>query len=234
MVLSRLLILFSLCGIIIVLLNVLHGLTVRNQELKEQDGLELFRQMDVVNNNKQLKKLGEQDEFYQKALDQLMGDEKYFPIPKNFRTQVVFDDSWGGERTFGGERRHEGCDMMSVSNVRGEIPVVSMTDGVVENLGWLKLGGYRIGIRSNYQVYYYYAHLDRYAKDLKQGQVVKAGQLIGFMGDTGYSEVEGTVGKFDVHLHLGIYIPDRKGEDMSVNPYWIIKNLEKEEIEPKV
>ena len=61
---------------------------------------------------------------------------------------------------------------------------------------------------------FYYAHLDSYA-NLKVGDQVKAGQLLGFMGDTGYGEA-GTKGMFPVHLHLGIYIyPD--GTEMSIN-----------------
>ena len=39
---------------------------------------------------------------------------------------------------------------------------------------------------------------------MKQGKTVKAGELLGYMGDSGYGK-EGTVGKFPVHLHFGIY-----------------------------
>ena len=61
---------------------------------------------------------------------------------------------------------------------------------------------------------------------VKEGDQVKGGELLGFMGDSGYGEEEGTVGKFAVHLHLGIYIEDETGEEMSVNPYWVLKWLE--------
>lgn len=47
------------------------------------------------------------------------------------------------------------------------------------------------------------------------------------MGDTGYGKTEGTTGNFDVHLHLGIYIKTDHMEEMSVNPYWILRYLEK-------
>ncbi|HPU63496.1 MAG TPA: M23 family peptidase, partial [Mobilitalea sp.] len=60
--------------------------------------------------------------------------------------------------------------------------------------------------------------------DLKEGDYVVAGQLLGFMGDSGYGK-EGTIGKFDVHLHLGIYVPSGNTE-ISVNPYWVLKILE--------
>ena len=69
----------------------------------------------------------------------------------------------------------------------------SVSDGTVEKKGWLKLGGYRLGIRSDSGIYYYYAHLASYADNIKCGDRVKAGQFIGYMGNTGYGD-EGTSG----------------------------------------
>ena len=54
-----------------------------------------------------------------------------------------------------------------------------------------------------------------------------AGELLGFMGDSGYSAIEGTVGNFDVHLHVGMYLRTDHYEELSVNPYWVLKYLEK-------
>lgn len=131
-------------------------------------------------------------------------------------------DSWQFERTYGGERGHEGCDIMASLNKRGVYPIYSATDGVIENIGWLKLGGWRIGIRSNSGAYYYYAHLSEYAEEFAVGERIKAGTLLGFMGDSGYSEEEGTVGKFDVHLHFGIYFNDQFGNEYAINPYPVL------------
>ena len=159
----------------------------------------------------------------------IWSDLEYFPVPLPKRENtltVSFDNSWMSERTFGGERGHEGTDIMASFDERGHYPIVSMTDGVIEKIGWLKLGGYRIGIRSSHGGYFYYAHLYDYAKDFKEGDMVKAGELLGFMGDSGYGEEEGTVGQFAVHLHVGIYLNDESGEEFSVNPYWILKWLE--------
>ena len=86
------------------------------------------------------------------------------------------------------------------------MPVIAASGGTVTNLGWLELGGWRIGITSDNGIYYYYAHLDSYADNMAEGTKIRKGQLIGYMGDSGYSKVEGTVGKFNVHLHFGIYI----------------------------
>ncbi len=160
-------------------------------------------------------------------------DVEYFPVPKSETNQeatVSFENSWMYERNFGGKRGHEGTDIMAGINKRGYYPVVSMTDGVVEKIGWLTKGGYRIGIRSPLGGYYYYAHLYCYADDIKAGDTVKAGQLLGYMGDSGYGS-EGTVGQFAVHLHVGIYVNNEKGEEISINPYPVLKYFEEKTLQ---
>lgn len=56
-----------------------------------------------------------------------------------------------------------GTDIMAQNNTPGIYPVLSATAGTVTNIGWLELGGWRIGITSENGIYYYYAHLDSYA-----------------------------------------------------------------------
>lgn len=151
---------------------------------------------------------------------------RYFPIPESTvdkSLKVSFVDSWMAERKYKGTSGHEGTDIMALKNERGLYPVVSMTDGVITNFGWLEKGGYRVGITSDSGTYYYYAHLDSYG-NIKKGDKVKAGQFLGYMGDSGYGE-EGTVGKFDVHLHLGIYSYET-GEELSFNPFYVLLFLE--------
>ncbi|MGN0327829.1 MAG: M23 family metallopeptidase [Lachnospira sp.] len=154
-----------------------------------------------------------------------INDFKYFPVAASINDSpfVSYEDSWGNSRTYGGERTHEGTDIMALIKQDGLYPVLSVSEGTIKSIGWLKLGGYRIGISSPSGIYYYYAHLDSYAKDFKVGDIVKAGDIIGYMGSTGYSEVEGTKGKFDTHLHFGIYITDKDGNEISINPYHILK-----------
>ena len=161
-------------------------------------------------------------------------DLKMFPVGKvssDPEATVTFSDSWMHSRTFGGERGHEGCDIMATVNKRGLYPIYSMTDGVVENIGWLRLGGYRIGVRSPSGAYFYYAHLAEYAEDFVVGDPVEKGTLLGYMGDTGYSDIPGTTGNFDVHLHLGIYLNDAEGNEFSVNSYPMLRYLWNEENE---
>lgn len=152
----------------------------------------------------------------------------YFPLAvgEQLEENVYYYDTYGGERTYGGNRSHEGSDIMTYNNLRGEFPVVSICDGIIEKTGWLELGGYRVGIRSETGIYYYYAHLYRYEEGIAEGTKVHAGQVIGYIGDTGYSKVEGTTGNFDVHLHFGIYLTDKNGNEYTVNPYPMLKKLE--------
>lgn len=159
-------------------------------------------------------------------LNNVESEAIYYPVAessvdKSYKTSFI--NSWMSERTFGGKRGHEGVDIMANLNKRGIYPIVSMTEGVVTNLGWLEKGGYRVGIMSDSGIYYYYAHLDSYS-NIKEGQRVSAGELLGYMGDSGYGP-EGTKGKFAVHLHVGIYVY-LNGKEVSLNPYYILCHLE--------
>lgn len=168
---------------------------------------------------------------YRTMYQTILQDIECFPVANDIKggETTYFDDSWGGVRTYGGKRKHEGTDIMTSNNDRGYFPVVSMTDGIVEKKGWLPKGGYRLGIRSPEGAYFYYAHLHSYAEGIEEGTAVRKGDYIALMGDTGYSEIEGTVGNFDVHLHMGIYI-DYKGQEMSVNPYYILRHYENKKL----
>ena len=89
-------------------------------------------------------------------------------------------------------------------------PIIAVESGYVEALGWNQYGGWRIGIRSlDGKRYYYYAHLRKnfpYVKALKEGSIVQAGDVIGYLGRTGYSRTENTNNIEQPHLHFGIQI----------------------------
>lgn len=154
-------------------------------------------------------------------------DVRYFPLAvrqedRNF--PFSFSDTWMEERTFGGDRKHEGCDIFGENRTAGYYPVVSITDGTVEKVGWLPLGGWRMGIRSHGGGYFYYAHLSGYSREFSEGETVLAGEILGFLGDTGYGE-EGTRGKFLSHLHMGLYVRTEEQEEYPLNPYPMLAHL---------
>ena len=160
-------------------------------------------------------------------VDTVFAELQCFPVIEEPDVKIVtFEDTWGSQRSYGGERTHEGCDLMAVTNERGKYKICSMTDGVVKNIGWLEQGGWRIGIESDSGVYYYYAHLDSYEKAFEKGERVAAGQILGRMGDSGYGKEPGTRGNFPVHLHVGIYVKDQSGKERAINPFWYLKQLE--------
>lgn len=170
---------------------------------------------------KNLKIHGIDAEIYKSITEEVV----YFPVVEftNKNENLSYTDSFGTERTYGGTRTHEGCDIIPQKNQSDYYPIVSMTDGIVTQKGWLDKGGYRIGITSKKGFYYYYAHLSSYA-DVEIGDEIHAGDLLGYMGDTGYGP-EGTKGQFVVHLHVGIY-QIKDGNEESMNPYWILRNVE--------
>lgn len=202
---------------------------INNKAVTKLDVLENIENQECIKTVKEKYK-----EEYQSLLESnqaIWADVKYFPVPESStesNATVSYENSWKFERTFGGKRYHEGCDLMADKNKRGIYPIISMCDGVVEKKGWLTKGGYRLGIRGKSGGYFYYAHLESYA-DIEVGDEVQAGQFLGFMGDSGYGE-EGTTGKFDVHLHVGIYIKTKNQEELSVNPYQVLKYLEKNKL----
>lgn len=167
-------------------------------------------------------------EQYQTQVETVWKELVYFPVPEssvNQKAVIRFENTWQTERHYGGKRKHEGIDLMAEPDKSGYFPVLSMTDGTIEQVGWLEKGGWRIGIRSIGGNYYYYAHFHSYIKDWKRGDPVKAGDLLGYMGDSGYGP-EGTTGQFPVHLHLGIYLPAEEKGEQAINPYWMLRYLE--------
>lgn len=139
-------------------------------------------------------------------------------------------DDFGNERTFGFSRKHLGHDMMGALGT----PIVAVESGIVEVMGWNRYGGWRIGIRStDNKRYYYYAHLQKdqpFAENLEVGNMVQAGDLIGYMGRSGYSDKENTNNIETVHLHFGIQLifDESQKECLSeiwIDPYHIIKLL---------
>ena len=106
-------------------------------------------------------------------------------------------------------RTHEGVDII----VDEGTPVLSACNGTITKMGWLTLGGWRIGVEDAFGVYHYYAHLSAYAEGLEIGDTVRAGDVLGFVGSTGYGPV-GTSDQMIPHLHFGVYI-----NDVAVNPY---------------
>lgn len=150
--------------------------------------------------------------------DRIDLDERAFPTAKWHA--YSFSNGYGAARGWGGARSHEGIDIFASYGT----PVVATSHGIVEIAGWNEYGGYRIGIRDIYNTYQYYAHLQWFASEIEVGAIVEPGQVIGSVGSTGYGP-EGTSGKFDPHLHFGLYKFDGQRE-WAFNPYSHLRKWE--------
>lgn len=130
-------------------------------------------------------------------------------------------DDFGVSRSYGFARRHLGNDLMGALGT----PIVAVEAGTVEAMGWNQYGGWRVGIRSlDSRRYYYYAHLKKdtpFAPGLQEGDLVQAGQVIGFMGRTGYSTQENVNNIDTVHLHFGLELIFDESQKECNSEIWI-------------
>ncbi len=143
-------------------------------------------------------------------------DEFYVRFPQ-LDEQTEFADSWGEARSDG--RRHRGVDLMGTKMA----PVVAVLDGVVETMRKGGTSGYYIRIEHEDDISSWYMHLNNdspgsddgqggpefaFADGLAVGDTVEAGQVIGYVGDSGNAEGSGS------HTHFELHIDGR-----AVNPY---------------
>jgi murein DD-endopeptidase MepM/ murein hydrolase activator NlpD len=116
-----------------------------------------------------------------------------------------------------GGREHEALDILAP---RGT-PVVAVEDGTVAKLFDSKAGGLTLyQFDPGKQYAYYYAHLDRYADGIKEGDRLRRGQVIGFVGTTGNAP------KDTPHLHFAVFrlTADKHWwEGTPIDPYDILK-----------
>jgi len=120
-----------------------------------------------------------------------------------------FVDSWGDARS--GGRRHQGVDLMGTKMA----PVVAVLDGVIETMRRSPRAGYYITIDHGEGITSWYMHLNNdtpgtddrgggleyaFADDLEVGDTVEAGQVIGYVGDSGNAEWSGAHTHFELHV----------------------------------
>jgi murein DD-endopeptidase MepM/ murein hydrolase activator NlpD len=117
----------------------------------------------------------------------------------------------------GGARRHEALDIAAPRDT----PVLAVEDGTVAKLFLSKAGGltlYQFDPTDTYA--YYYAHLERYADGLKDGDRVERGQVIGYVGTSGNAPPDAP------HLHFAIFkLTDAKRwwQGTAIDPYPILR-----------
>lgn len=147
------------------------------------------------------------------------GLKAFHPIAKGFPYSDY--DDFGVSRSYGYKRNHLGHDMMGQVGT----PIIAVESGYVAELGWNQYGGWRIGINSfDGKRYYYYAHLRQnrpYAEGLEKGDIVQAGDVIGYLGRTGYSATENVNNIDEYHLHFGLQLIFDESQRDGTNQIWV-------------
>jgi murein DD-endopeptidase MepM/ murein hydrolase activator NlpD len=147
------------------------------------------------------------------TVDELRGRGLTLPVQGIKREQLT--DTFNDMR--GTSRRHEALDVLAPRDT----PVLAVEDGTIAKLFLSDAGGitiYQFDPSSAYA--YYYAHLERYADGLKEGDQVKRGQVLGYVGTTGNAPRD------TPHLHFAIFkLGDDKRwwEGTPVDPYSVLK-----------
>ncbi len=147
------------------------------------------------------------------------GLKGFHPIAKGFPYDSY--DDFGTSRSYGYKRNHLGNDLLGQVGT----PIIAVEAGYIEAMGWNQYGGWRIGIRSfDKKRYYYYAHMRKdfpYCKSLKEGDKVEAGQVIGYMGRTGYSATQNVNNIQISHLHFGLQLIFDESQKEGNNEIWV-------------
>ncbi|HEX9985725.1 MAG TPA: M23 family metallopeptidase [Thermoanaerobaculia bacterium] len=123
------------------------------------------------------------------------------------RTGQLYD-SWHQPRD-GGKRKHTGIDIFAPKGT----PLVAVVDGVISFIGEQPKGGLCLWLTTENGQSFYYAHLDRWAAGIYEGMEVSAGDLLGYVGNTGNAKTT------PPHLHFAI-----NDNDEMVNPYPVLTN----------
>jgi murein DD-endopeptidase MepM/ murein hydrolase activator NlpD len=114
-------------------------------------------------------------------------------------------------------RQHDALDIIAPRDT----PVLATADGKIVKLFQSERGGTTIyELSADEKYFFYYAHLNRYADGLFEGQVVKQGTVIAYVGDTG------NAGAGNYHLHFSIAIatdPKKYWDGININPYPLLK-----------
>lgn len=140
--------------------------------------------------------------------------QRHFEVPVQGATrrdlQPTFDDARAGHT-------HEALDLLAPRNT----PVVAVEDGTIAKLFNSRAGGitiYQFDPASQYA--YYYAHLERYADGLSEGDTVTRGQVIGYVGTSGNAPAN------TPHLHFAIFrltADKRWWQGTPIDPYEVLR-----------
>ena len=125
------------------------------------------------------------------------GAPEVFPVVGG----ASFANDWGAARP--GGRSHQGIDLFAKIGT----PIIAISDGTLFKVGWNPVGGWRFWLRDRWGNEFYHAHLSAFAPTAKEGAAVKAGTVIGFVGNSGDARTTPPHVHFEIHPSGGDPVP---------------------------
>ena len=128
-----------------------------------------------------------------------LGPRRYvFPVAG----LASFGDSYGAFRADVSGNWHHGDDIFAPLGT----PVVAVASGTLHRVGWERIGGWRLWVRDRRRNEFYYAHLSGYSPLALRSKRVQAGEVLGFVGDTGDAFTTAPHLHFEVHPHQLLHL----------------------------
>jgi murein DD-endopeptidase MepM/ murein hydrolase activator NlpD len=150
-----------------------------------------------------------------KATPKLTAGGYVFPV----YGRVSYGDTFGAGRSDIASGWHHGDDVF------GQVgqPLLAVADGTLFSVGWNKVGGNRLWLRDEKGDEFYYAHLSAFSTLAVNGAHVQAGDVIGFMGNSGDAETTPPHLHFEIHPVSFLYL----GYDGAVDPTTYLEHWQK-------
>ena len=160
--------------------------------------------------------------FLKKCYNAIWKDVIIFPVASE---KIIFENTWQKNTSCMKNIPHDGTDLFYIYDKPGIKPVISMTDGTILSVIWKPHNQYSVFISGSSGGIYYYSFLVHPENYVKNGETVRAGDILGYMGQCS-PQFSGSHTAFS-KLHIGIYIKDHKEQYISINPYWVLESVKK-------
>jgi len=166
---------------------------------------------------------------YEEMFRNILTEIRFFPIPigfdNEFEPSYMYGDSFN-TRSANANPRAGGTNIYDRENTSGRVPVVAMASGTVIRSGRTNNLGYRIEIRGERGTVFTYAHLHAIAENVRVGEAIIAGEIIGSIGNTGAAQGRAR-NHNPVRLHLTISPQTRLTmRAFYINPYPFLRLIE--------
>lgn len=148
-------------------------------------------------------------EQYRSIIGGLLSEIEYFPIGYG-SADYMFGDGFGSVRN--DATKNLGCEITDRENTPGRLPVCSMTGGTVEKVKYSEREGQQIIIKTESGTRYQYSRLMNLQAGIKSGAAIKAGDLLGYMGQGRHS---------DIPTLTGLYLQISPKQTLTKEEFWI-------------